>query len=173
MLAGTLVVMLAGCGTTTTVTVTETVTTPATAAACRVGDLGGSFSVVPGSPGAGGITYSLTLTNMSPAACYVSGIPQVQLLDAQGGALPTSVSAAHPGQATAAKILLEPGDSARADARFSPDVPGPGEQTQGACEPTAHQLQVAVAGGSFTVPVSPPTPVCEHGSLSMSQLAAG
>jgi hypothetical protein len=176
-LAG-LVAVLAGCGATQTVTVTRTVTVtttisaPATAAACSGGDLGGSFRVVPGSPGAGQITYTLTLTNSSPAACYVTGIPQLQLLDAQGGALPTTVSAAHPGQATAAKIVLQPGESAKADARFSPDVPGTGEQTQGPCEPTAHRVKVAVGGGSVTVPVTPPTPVCEHGALSMSVLAA-
>lgn len=179
-LAGIVVGVLAGCGATKTVTVTQTVTrtvtttpAPAAAAACGVGDLGGGFSVVPGSAGAGQITYTLTLTNASPAACYVSGIPQVELLDAQGGALPTKVSAARPGQATAAKIVLQPGDSAKADARFSPDVPGPGEPvTQKACEPTAHELKVTVAAGSFTVPVTPPTPVCEHGALSMSLLAA-
>jgi Protein of unknown function (DUF4232) len=176
-LAG-LVGVLAGCSTMKTVTVTQTVTVtttapaPATAAACSGGDLGGSFRVVPGSPGAGGITYTLRLTNSSSAACYVSGIPQLQLVDAQGGALPTTVLAAHPGQATAAKIVLQPGKSARADARFSPDVPGIGEQTPGQCEPTSHRLKVTVGGGSLTVPVTPPTPVCEHGRLSMSLLAA-
>ena len=87
-------------------------------------DLGGSFRVVPGSPGAGQITYRLRLTNTSSAACWVSGIPQLRLLGAKGGALPTTVSAAYPGQATAARIVLRPGRSAKADARFSPDVPG-------------------------------------------------
>lgn len=182
--------VLAGCGATKTVTVTQTVmrtvtktttTTPApaTAAACSGGDLGGSFIEVPGSAAAGSITYALTLTNTSSAACYVSGIPQLQLLDAQGGGVPTTVSAAQPGQATAAKIALQPGASAKADARFSPDVPGPGDPpTQPspgnpqACEPTAYQLQVTVGGGSVTVPVSPPTSVCSHGSLRMSLLAA-
>jgi Domain of unknown function (DUF4232) len=174
-----LVGLLAGCGATKTFTVTRTVTVtttaraPATVAACSGSDLGGSFRVVPGSPGAGQITYTLTLTNSSPAACYVSGIPQLQLLGAGGGALPTNVSAVQPGQATAAKIVLQPGESARADARFSPDVPGVGEQTQGQCEQTAHRLRVTVGGGSVTVPVSPPTPVCEHGGLRMSILAAG
>ena len=41
-----------------------------------------------------------------------------------------------------------------------------------ACEPTAHQLQVTVGVDSVTVPVSPPTPVCSHGALRMSPLAA-
>jgi len=188
-LAGIVAGVLAGCGATKTVTVTQSVTrfvttttstpAPATAAVCSGADLGGSFSEVSGSAAAGSITYTLTLTNTSSAACHVSGIPQLQLLDAQDGAVPTTVSAAQPGQATAAKIVLQPGASAKADARFSPDVPGPGEpQIQPSpgepqvCEPTAHQLQVMVGGRSVTVPVSPPTPVCEHGALRMSLLAA-
>ena len=188
VVAGVVAGVLAGCGATKTVTVTQTVTStvtktttttvPAAVTACRGGDLSGGFTEVAGSAGAGSITYALTLTNTSSAACYVSGIPQLQLLDTHGGALPTTVSAAAPGQATAAKIVLQPGDSAKADARFSPDVPGPGEpQTEASagkpqpCEPTAHELQVTVGGGTVTVSVSPPTPVCSHGALRMSLLA--
>lgn len=180
-----LVVALAGCGGTKTATVTQTVTktvtkttptTPTTstseAAACSGADLKGSFADVPGSAGAGQISYKLTLTNSSASTCFVSGIPDLQLLDAKGGALPTSVSPAQPGQGTAAKVVLQPGASAAAEARFSPDVPGQGEQSQGACEPTAHELKVTIGGGSVNVPVTPPTPVCEHGSLSMALLAA-
>lgn len=179
-------VAVAGCGGTKTTTVTQTVTktvtktTPTTstststsaAAACSGADLSGSFADVPGSAGAGQISYKLTLTNASSTACFVSGIPDLQLLDAQGGALPTSVSPAQPGQGTAAKIVLQPGGSAAAEARFSPDVPGQGEQQTGQCEPTSHELKVTVGGGSVNVPVTPPTSVCEHGSLSMSLLAA-
>jgi Protein of unknown function (DUF4232) len=194
-LAGLVAAVLAGCGAAKTVTmtrtvsrtatvtetVTETTTTPAqaAAAACTGGDLGGTFSEVAGSAGAGSISYALTLTNTSSAACYVSGIPQLQLLDAQGGPVPTTVSAAQPGQATVARIVLQPGASAKADARFSPDVPGPGDpqiqpspgQPQ-ACEPKAHQLRVTVGGGSVTVPVIPPTPVCSHGTLRITLLTA-
>ena len=179
-------VALAGCGGTKTATVTQTITktvtkpapttsTPtstAAAAACSGADLHGSFADVPGSAGAGQISYKLTLTNASSAACFVSGIPDLLLLDAQGGGLPTNVSPAQPGQGTAAKIMLQPGASAAAEARFSPDVPGPGEQQTSACEPTAHDLKVTIGGGSVTVPVTPPTPVCEHGSLNMSLLSA-
>ena len=180
---------LAGCGgtktTTVTQTVTKTITKPApttststatsttAAAACSGADLSGSFADVPGSSGAGQTSYKLTLTNSSATACFVSGIPDLQLLDAQDGALPTTVSAEQPGQGTAAKIVLQPGASAVAEARFSPDVPGPGDSQQpGPCEPVAHQLRVTIGGGSVTVPVSPPTSVCEHGSLRMALLAA-
>jgi len=178
-----LLVAAAGCGGTKTLTVTRTVTktvtktvtttpAPSAAPACGASDLSGSFAGIPGSAGAGQISYALTLTNSSGSACFVSGIPQLQLLDAQGGGLSTSESAAQPGQATAAKVVLQPGASATAEARFSPDVPGVGEQQTGQCEPTAHQLKVTIGGGSLTVPVSPPTPVCEHGALRMSVLVA-
>lgn len=177
-------VVLAGCGTktvtvtqTVTTTVTKTVTTtpapPAAAAACTGSDLGGSFSEVPGSAGAGQVTYTLHLTNTSSSPCFVSGLPQLQLLGANGAQLPTAATAAQPGTATAAKIELQPGASAASDARFSPDVPGVGEQQAGACEATASQVQVTLSGGgSVTVPVSPPTPVCEHGAMRLSLLAA-
>jgi hypothetical protein len=188
-LAGLALGALAGCGGTKTVTITQTVTRtvtappaattttapPASAApACSSARLGGSFAAVPGSAGAGQISYVLTVTNTSDSECYVSGLPQLQLLDAQGGALQTSVSAALPGQATAAKIVLPAAASAKSEARFSPDVPGQGEGQAGQpCEPVAHQVQVtATGGGTFTVPVNPPTSVCEHGSLRMSPYSA-
>jgi hypothetical protein len=116
----------------------------------------------------------LTVTNTSDSECYVTGLPQLQLLDAKGGALQTSVSAAQPGTATAAKIVLQAASSAKSEARFSPDVPGQGEGQAGQpCEPVAHQVQVtATGGGTFVVPVKPPTSVCEHGSLRMSLYAA-
>jgi hypothetical protein len=167
--------VLAGCGGTKTQTVTKTVTAAAAsdAPACTSTRLGGSFTVIPGSAGAGQTSYALTLTNTSDAPCYLSGLPDVQLLDAQGGKLPTSVSAAQPGQATAAKIELQRTSSAKSEARFSPDVPGPGEGgANKPCEPVAHQLQVTMTdGGTVLVPVNPPTPVCEHGALSMSLFA--
>ncbi len=185
VLVGILVAMLAGCGTktvtvtqTVTTTVTKTVTTtetppPSAAAACGGGDLSGSFSAVPGSAGAGQITYTLHLTNTSAVPCFVTGLPQLQLLDAKGTQLPTNVRAAQAGQATGAKIILQPGESAASDARFSPDVPGTGDQQSGACEPTASQVQVtATGGGTFIVALSPPTAVCERGTLSMSLFAA-
>ncbi len=164
--------LIAGAGIAGALLVGGGATAATTTPPCGGRDLGGSFTAVPGSPGAGGITYRLRLKNTSSAACWVSGIPHLRLLGAKGGALPTAVSAAYPGQATAAKIVLRPGRSAKADARFSPDVPGPGEGHIGACEPTAHRLRVTVGGSSLTVAVSPPTPVCEHGSLRLSLLSA-
>ena len=181
-----LVAVAAGCGGTKTVTVTQTSTTvrtvtvtttttaatttgPAAAgAACTGADLAGRFAVIPGSAGAGNIVYSLRLTSVSSSPCFVSGLPAVALLDKNGSPLPTHVSAAQPGQATAARIVLQSGDTAKADARFSPDVPSTGEQQIGPCEPKAYVLRVTAPGGTVAAPISQPTAVCGHGSLSFS-----
>jgi hypothetical protein len=174
------VLALAGCGGTKTLTVTNTVThvrtvtvtTPTTTAVkpasspCSGGALTGTFAVVEGSAGAGQIVYRLTLKNTGSSPCFVSGLPQVQLLGTTGNALPTSVSAAQAGTGTAAKISLQPGDSATAEAQFSPDVNGTGDSTSGQCQPTATVLRVtAPGGGTVDAPIQPPTPVCEKGSL--------
>jgi hypothetical protein len=178
-----LVVLAAGCGGTKTVTQTTTVvrtttvrvTTPQpapTAAACAADAMSGTFAVIPGSPGAGQIGYRLRVTNASPLACFVSGLPNVQLLDQGGRDLPTNVSPAQPGRASAARIVLQPGASAAADARFSPDIPGGSEPTDAPCEAKAFTLRVAFGGAPLDVPVRPPTPVCERGSLSFSLFTA-
>ena len=182
------VLALAGCGGTTTVTVTNTVThvrtvtvttTPTTtavkpaASACTGDALSGTFAVVPGSAGAGHIVYRLTVKNNGSSPCYVSGLPQVQLLGTTGNALPTSVSAAQPGTGTAAKISLQPGGLATADAQFSPDVNGTGDATSGQCQPTATVLRVtAPGGGTFDASIQPPTPVCEKGTLNFKLFSA-
>jgi hypothetical protein len=140
-----------------------------TAAQCAGGQLAGRFAVIPGSPGAGNISYKLTLKNTSATACTVTGLPQGQLLGKTKRTLPTHIRAARPGQLTAILVTLVPGGSTYATARFSPDVPGPGEQTPGACEPTSYWFRVSArGGGTTTVKVMPPTPVCEHGTLSFS-----
>jgi hypothetical protein len=187
LIALAVVAIAAGCGGTKTVTVTQTSTTvqtvtvtttttaattttgPAEAAACTGGDLAGRFAVVPGSAGAGNIVYSLRLTNTSASPCFVSGLPAVTLLDRNGSPLPTHASPAQQGQATAARIVLQSGAAAKADARFSPDVPSTGEQQIGPCEPKAYILRVnPPGGGTVAAPISQPTAVCGHGSLSFS-----
>ncbi|MGH2935703.1 MAG: DUF4232 domain-containing protein [Gaiellaceae bacterium] len=188
-LAAVAVLAVAGCGGTTTVTVTNTVTTVRTvtttppttstvkttttaAAPCAASSLQGSFAGVEGSAGAGQITYRLTLTNTGASPCYVIGIPQVQLLGTTGAALPTS-SSAEPGQPAPHRVALQHGDSATADARFSPDVPGEGDSQTAHCQPAATVLRViASGGGTVDAPVQPPTPVCEMGSLRWRPLVA-
>jgi hypothetical protein len=117
--------------------------------------LHGSFAVVPNSAGAGNIVYALRLRNDGARACTLPGLPHVRLLGTGGRSLPTHAS----GHARA--VTIRPGGTFRATARFSPDVPGPGESTLRACEPVAHFLRL----GRVVVPIRPPTRVCEHGQL--------
>ena len=65
------------------------------------------------------------------------------------------------------RVDLKPGDAATADVRFSPDVPGGSEQTDGPCEPKAYTLRLTVGDGTVDAPIVPPTPVCERGSLQL------
>jgi hypothetical protein len=178
---GAAALLAAGCGGTKTVTDTTTVTHTVTvhetttvtttgdgtnaANACTGDAMSGTFKVVPGSAGAGTIVYRLRVTNTSPVACYVSGLPDVQLRGSNGADLPTQVVPEQQGQDTSARITLQPNASASADARFSPDVNGTGDSTSGQCQPKAVTMRVGFGGAPLDVDVSPPTPVCERGQL--------
>jgi uncharacterized protein DUF4232 len=137
---------------------------------CSGSQLAGTFKVVPGSAGAGNIVYALVLKNVSKSTCRVSGLPHGRLLGKTGKPLPTHVVPAFKGALTAVLVTLAPGRATRATARFSPDVPGPGESTTGRqCEPTSYWFRVAGQGGGTTkVRLQPATPVCEHGQLQLS-----
>lgn len=139
-------------------------------ASCTGAQLQGTFNVVRGSAGAGNITYKLVLKNVSTHTCTLTGLPQGRLVGKTGRALPTHVRAASPGMLTAILVRLAPGKTTFATARFSPDVPGPGEPTAGTkCEPTAWWFRVTGQGGGTTkVRLAPPTSVCEHGQLQFS-----
>lgn len=132
--------------------------------------LTGKFTVVPDSPGAGNIVYRLRLTNSSKHGCFLTGIPGLTLLDRLGRKLPTnSRFGGRPGTLAAVVAPLAPGGAATLTARFSPDIPGPGEPAKKACERTAFKLRVAPSGGgSVVAPISPPTPVCEHGTMALT-----
>jgi Protein of unknown function (DUF4232) len=155
---------------TVTTTVTVTTTSSGTSVSpCTGQQLSGTFVLVPGSAGAGQIEYSLTLTNTSHDACYVRGIPRATLLGASAAALPTHVKAA--GGGAPIRVVLQPGASAVAHARFSPDVPGQGDSQSGACQPQAHTLQVSPNGGGVTdAAIKPSTSVCEQGTLNFEEL---
>lgn len=137
---------------------------------CAGSQLSARFAVVPGSAGAGNIVYALTLKNISTKTCTVTGLPQGRLLGLHGRKLPTRIHASFPAGLTAVLVRLAPGKSARATARFSPDVPGVGEGSPGrSCEPKAYTLRVSLAGGGTTnAKLAPATPVCEHGALAFS-----
>jgi Protein of unknown function (DUF4232) len=177
---------LAACGggSTTTVTVTQTVTHTKTVTVsavsttttaygpCLASSLAGAFAGVPGSAGAGQITYRLRLTNQGDSTCAVAGVPSVKLLAQDESTLPTNVEPARPSDTNAGRVVLSPGDAATADARFSPDVPGTGDDAGPQCEPKAYTLRVTIGSGEVDAPVTPATPVCERGSLFFSALAA-
>jgi hypothetical protein len=142
---------------------------------CTGSMLTGTFSVIPGSAGAGNIVYALRLRNRSRQTCFVSGLAGLRLLGKTGRALPTRVEPAFRGGLTAVRVVLRPGARSKATARFSPDVPGTNEPTNRQCEPTAYRVRVAAppGGGTLIAPIRPPTPVCEHGHLSLSALSPG
>ncbi len=141
---------------------------------CTGAMLTGTFKAVPGSAGAGNIVYRLTVKNTSSAECGVTGLPGLQLLGKTGKKLPTRTRFnGMPGTLTAVLVPLQPGGTASLTARFSPDVPGVGEQHPGACEATASKLRVTPsAGGTATVAITPPTPVCEKGQLQLTVFTA-
>jgi hypothetical protein len=141
---------------------------------CKGSQLTGSFRVIPGSAGAGNIVYRLRVVNPTSQSCFVTGIPTLTLLDNAGYKLPTkSTFSGPPGTLAAVIVPLGKGKAASLTARFSPDIPGPGEQTTGPCEKTAYKLRVAPSGGaSLVVPIAAPTPVCEHGSLQLTVFTA-
>jgi len=152
---------------TQTVTSTKTVTTTGSvtsAKPCGGADISATFALVPGSAGAGQIAYTLTVKNTSQSPCSVHGIPQGTLLGASGTALPTHVKSAGGGSR---RLVLPPGASATAQARFSPDVAGDGDSQSGACQPQAHTFQLNTEGGGVTeAPIKPPTSVCQQGTLN-------
>lgn len=142
--------------------------------ACKAGSLTGKFIYVPNSLGAGNELYTLQLRNASKSTCFVTGIPGLRLVGKTGKLLPTHAVPLHPGAMTAVKVTLKPGGYAAATARFSPDVPGTGEGHPGNCEPVAYKIRISPAGGGTLVgPVTPPTPVCEHGGMTLTTLVAG
>jgi hypothetical protein len=135
-------------------------------AVCKGADLSGRFAVVRGSAGAGNILYRLTVTKRTAGSCFVSGIPELQLLGREGKALPTESMLANRGMGTAVRVVLRKGDTTSLTARFSPDVPPD-------CGRKAWRLRVRPGGGgSLVVPVDPPTRVCQRGRLQLDPWTA-
>lgn len=177
---------VAGCGSggprkkITVIVRTETVTTtrsvpPSSTAqlpACTGGQLTGRFVEVSGSAGAGRLEYLLTLKNTSGSGCWLAAAPpNAKLLDADGSPLPTRIVSAQDVTQSTPPATLEPGGSATAAVRFSPDVPGAGDSQNGPCQPQAYTLEVsATGGGTVDASIRPPTSVCERGTLDFDLL---
>ena len=158
--------VVAGCGATKTVTTTQTVTKTVTKTVstteCTGSDVTATFDAVPGSQGAGNIVYALKLTNSSSSPCELA-ITAFQLLDASGNDVPTNTT---PPRGT---TLLAASESVGYHARFSPDVNGTGDNTNGQCQPTSATLRITLAGGgTVDAPIQPPTSVCEQGSMNLT-----
>ncbi len=130
---------------------------------CHGIELGGTFTAIPNSAGAGNIVYRLALHNLSSTTCTLTGLPQGVLIRATGARLPTHIRTNFPGRMPVL-VRLTPGKVAYANARFSPDVAGTGDETSGRCEPVAAWFQVE----GTNVQITPPTSVCERGTLSFS-----
>jgi hypothetical protein len=81
----------------------------AVAPPCATGSLTGTFTVVPGSAGAGSIVYALRLRNRSASACFVSGQVGLELLGGGGRPLPTHARPARKAVLTAVRVTLAPG----------------------------------------------------------------
>jgi hypothetical protein len=126
--------------------------------------LAAKMTFIKGSQGAGNVSYKLTISN-SGTACRLNNQPILRLIGARGQNLPTKVI----WSGKAGSVLIKKGKSASATMRFSPDIPGPGEPKRGACEPKAHRIKLVSAGVLFG-PVSPPTSVCERGTMRSSGL---
>jgi Domain of unknown function (DUF4232) len=175
LVAAGIALTAAGCGLgggTKTVTVTQTTTLTTTvtttgsvssAKPCAGMDLSAVFTLISGSAGAGQIGYTLTVKNTSPAPCALHGIPQGTLVAASGTALPTHVK---PAGGSGHQVVLPPGASATAVARFSPDVAGTGDSQSGPCQPVARTFQLSAGGSVVEAQVQPPTSVCEQGTLN-------
>ncbi len=150
-----------------TVTITRTVTTTGSATStkpCTGTQLAAVFTLIPNSAGAGQIAYALNAKNSSDSPCSVRGVPAGTLLAANGTGLPTQVRASgdHGKQ-----VVLPPGASATAQARFSPDVASEGDSQSGACQPHAHtfELKTPGSGGVTEAPIKPPPSVCQRGTM--------
>jgi hypothetical protein len=150
-----------------TVTITQTVTTTGSGTStkpCTGTQLAATFTLIPNSAGAGQIAYALNMKNSSDSSCSVRGVPNGTLLAANGTGLPTAVRASgdHGRQ-----VVLPPGASATARARFSPDVASEGDSQSGDCQPQAHTFELVTpgSGGVTEAPIKPPTSVCQRGTL--------
>jgi hypothetical protein len=151
-----------------TVTITETVTTTGSVTStkpCTGTQLAATFTLIPNSAGAGQIAYALNVKNSSDSSCSVHGIPNGTLLAANGTGLPTHVKASG---GDGKQVVLPPGASATAQARFSPDVASEGDSQSGACQPQAHTFELTTqgSGGVTEAPIKPPTSVCQQGTLN-------
>jgi Domain of unknown function (DUF4232) len=130
---------------------------------CHTRDL--SAGLRPGSPGAGQRYATLRLTNRSSASCTVRGYPGAQLLRADGRRLPTRIVRDHSREPRT--VTLRPGERAAARWHWGA-VPGPGEPTGRACEPTARRILITPPDETRPLRLRWRLgPVCQHGRIEV------
>lgn len=142
--------------------------TPSGPVECTTSDL--RVDVVPGQSAAGQRYAALVFTNTSAASCFVVGYPGLQLVSASGGTVPTDVVRA---DGDKKQIGLDPGQKASTLMHWSV-VPGPGEPTDTACEPTAASLLVTPPDQTTQLKSAwEGGPVCLKGRIDVRPLEAG
>jgi hypothetical protein len=135
-------------------------------ARCGASSVRATFSLVPGSQGAGQVGYTLTITNTGHASCTISGLPAIRLLGAGRVALATR---AHSDERGSHAVKLAGGQWAQSNATFSPDIAAsnePGDR----CEPLAYSLALTLHGGGTLLAPMDPTMVCQHGAIDFTRL---
>lgn len=125
-----------------------------------------SGRIVPGSPGAGQRYATLVVENTSASSCTLYGYSGLQLIGADGQALPTRVDrTANPGPRL---VTLAPGRTASAELHWSA-IPGPGEPQSGPCQPNPVRANVIPPDDYSAFSVTWFLgPVCEGGRLDSS-----
>lgn len=126
-----------------------------------------------GMTGSGGRGGWLTLTNTSAGRCRVYGYPGLQLVTADGEAIPTTVRRAVTSRGGPSVLLtLAPGGKAYAWLTWNaqPDVDEP---QQGVCQPQPAKIKVIPPDETTQVSADwPGDPVCRHGVLSVDAFQA-
>lgn len=135
---------------------------------CTTKDL--RVDVVPGQSAAGQRYAALVFTNTSAGSCFVVGYPGLQLLSPSGATVPTDVVRA---DGTKKQVTLAQGEKASTLMHWSV-VPGPGEPTDSACEPTAATLLVTPPDQTTQLKSGwEGGPVCLKGRIDVRPLEAG
>jgi len=136
--------------------------------ACSTADL--KAEIEQGSPGAGQRYGMLVLTNDSHHSCHTYGYVGMQLLNADGGALPTNAVRDH--SLTPQRIVLEPGAQTYAQLHWSV-VPGTGDSGAPCFSaPARVEITAPDAYTHLTIRWTGGT-VCEHGRIDVQPLTLG
>ncbi|MQY16115.1 hypothetical protein SRB5_63070 [Streptomyces sp. RB5] len=122
-------------------------------------------------PAAGNRYTVLVITNASDTACRTQGYPGLQLVDARGRDLPTSV--VRDRSRRPVQLTLRPGRAAWTRLHWS-QVPGEGDSTTGPCQGTPAVLEVIPPDRRTARDVRWSTgEVCSGGRIDVLSLAPG